>query len=109
MNMNRIAQLRNEYGIKQADLARRVGIAPNTLSNYENENRQLFPEMIRKICAVFGVTSDYLLGFSSFPGPAVSEEDAAVLDAYHALPPELRTVVDSALDQYKAKKITAAG
>lgn len=107
--MNRITQLRNEHGMKQADLARRLGVAPNTLSYYENEKRQLFPEMIRKICAVFGVTSDYLLGFSSFPGPAVSEEDAAVIAAYHELPKEIRKIVDSALEPYKETKKTAAG
>ena len=107
--MNRIAQLRNEHGMKQTDLARRLGIAPNTLSNYENENRQLFPEIIRKICAVFGVTADYLLGFSTVRGTGLTEEEWQLVAAWRAADPRARQMVELALEPYSAKKETAAG
>lgn len=43
------------------------------------------------------------LGLSRQPDPAASELDSALLAAYHAAPAEIRTIVDTALDPYKAK------
>jgi hypothetical protein len=52
-------------------------------------------------CDLFGCTSDYLLGRSASPLPVISPEDAAVLDAYHALPLEIRKAVDGLLAPYR--------
>ena len=38
--MNRIAQLRKEHGYSQAQLAKLIGVAQNTISNWEQKKRE---------------------------------------------------------------------
>lgn len=79
-----------------------LSVGNTAISQYEGDKRQIEPGHINKLCDLFGCTADYLLGRSDVRTPAVSEEDAAVLEAYHALPPELRRAVDGILEPYRA-------
>lgn len=99
--MNRIRELRQEKGWTQTQLGARVGMAKTTISGYEKGDHQVDPEMICKLCDLFGCTADYLLGRSLSPAPVMSSQDALVLEAYHALPPELRRAVDGILEPYR--------
>ena len=78
--MNRITQLRKEANLNQSDLAKFVGCSTMAISNYENENRKIPPEVIAKLCSAFNVTSDYLLGFSdtNAKSPAAQGSEAVV-------------------------------
>ena len=107
--MNRIKELRIEYELKQADLADALGVVRTAVSNYENEVNQLDAPTIRRLCEIFGVSADYLLGLSSRRSPEISPEDAELLAAYHAAPEQIRKIVDAALDDYRKKETTAAG
>ena len=109
MELNRIKELRTAAGMKQEDLARRLKVSRQSISNYENSIRQLDLETIEKLCRIFGCTADYLLGLSSRRSPGISEDDAALLDAYHAASPKDRRLVDDILEEYKEKESTAAG
>ena len=60
--MNRIAQLRKAAGLSQSELARHLGIAQNTLSQYENEVRNPTSAVIMHIADIFGVTPNHVLG-----------------------------------------------
>lgn len=100
--MNRIRELREANGWTQAQLGKRIGVAKTTITGYEREDRQPTPATICALCDLFGCTADYLLGRSASPLPVISPEDAAVLDAYHALPLELRRAVDGILAPYRA-------
>lgn len=60
--MNRIAELRKDRGLSQAELAQNINIAQNTLSQYENGKRTLPIRIIDRLTAFFGVTPNYLLG-----------------------------------------------
>ena len=100
--MNRIRELRELRGLKQEELGRKLNVGKGAISRYEGEKRQLDPATICALCDLFGCTSDYLLGRSPSPRPVISPEDAAVLDAYHALPLELRRAVDGILAPYRA-------
>ena len=99
--MNRIRDLRLGKGWTQDQLGKRIGVARNTVSGYESEQRQLDPGTISTLCDLFGCTADYLLGRSASPLPVISPEDASVLAAYHALPLELRRAVDAILEPYR--------
>lgn len=99
--MNRIKDLRTAAGMSQAQLGRAIGCVGQTVSKMETETRQLDPSTIHALCDYFGCTSDYLLCRSPSPLPVISREDAAVLDAYHALPLELRRAVDAVLEPYR--------
>lgn len=86
--MNRIKELRIENGWLQSDLAARLSTGKNTVSRYETEQRQLDPETILKLCDVFNVSADYLLGRSTVRSLDLSEDELALVNAYRGLSAE---------------------
>lgn len=109
--MNRIKELRQQNGWTQSDLARKISAVKSTVSRYESESAKLDPDTIARLCAIFGVTADYLLGLSAQRTAQISDEDAALVEAYHAAPESVRAGIDALLQPYKEKKSTntAAG
>ena len=103
--MNRIKELRMSRGMTQKELAKQLKCAPTAVSKYELEQLGIDAETICQLCDIFGCTADYLLGRSSSPAPVIAQEDAAVLDAYHAAPQEIRAIVDTALAPYHPSAI----
>lgn len=83
--MNRIKELRIKNGWLQSELAARLNTGKNTVSRYETEQRQLDPETILKLCEIFDVTADYLLGRSAVRSFALSADEAELLAGYRAL------------------------
>ena len=61
----RLRMLRAEYKLTQAEVANKLGITQQTYSKYENQSINLDSEAIIKICSLYGVSSDYLLGIES--------------------------------------------
>ena len=102
--MNRIRELRVAAGWRQQDLADKLKMAKTAVSKFELEQNDLSTEVIWKLCDVFGVTADYLLGRSSNPAPAISDEDAALLRAYHAAPPSVVAGIQALLQPYTQEK-----
>lgn len=107
--MNRIRDLRKEAGWQQSDLSAMLSSSRQAVSKWETGQIDLNTDTIRRLCEIFGVSADYLLGLSSRRSPEISPEDAELLAAYHAAPEEIRDIVDGALARYKGEKITAAG
>ncbi len=60
--MNRIAELRKTANISQAKLGKIIGVAQNTVCNWENGNREPDQVSLNKIADYFNVSVDYLLG-----------------------------------------------
>lgn len=58
----RIGEMRAAFGWSQVELAKRLGVAKQTVSNWENENIQPSIEMLVRLAKIFGVSTDYLLG-----------------------------------------------
>lgn len=58
---NTIKELRLAHGINQVELARKLSVAKQTVSNWENNNIQPSVDMLVKIADYFNVTTDYLL------------------------------------------------
>lgn len=63
----RIQELRVAFGWSQVELAKRLGVAKQTVSNWENENIQPSIEMLVRLARQFNVTTDYLLGLENIP------------------------------------------
>ena len=63
----RIRQLRQARSMSQVDLAKRLNVTKQSVSNWENDNIQPSIEMLVKLSAVFSVSTDYLLGLSDDP------------------------------------------
>lgn len=63
----RICEMRTAFGWSQVDLAKRLGVAKQTVSNWENENIQPSIEMLVRLSKLFNVSTDYLLGLDDIP------------------------------------------
>ena len=57
-----IRRLRMARGITQVELAHRLGVSKQSVSNWESNNIQPSIELLEKIADLFGVTTDHLLG-----------------------------------------------
>lgn len=68
----RIAALRRESGLSQAELAKRLQISPSAMGMYEQGRREPSMETLVAIAREFGVSTDYLL-----TGSPREQEEAA--------------------------------
>ena len=107
--MNRIKDLRQERGWKQDELGEMIKVGRGSVSRYESEVRQLDPATIHALCDLFGCTSDYLLGRSTFRDAVITEEQAELLRAYEALPLEIRRAVDVLMAPYRTAEKKKTG
>ena len=57
----RIAVLRIEKGLSQAELARRLCISASAVGMYEQGRRMTSLDLVVRLAREFGVTTDYLL------------------------------------------------
>ena len=106
--MIRIKELRVERGMKQTDLAELLNVSRGTVSNYELGVHTMDVDVIRQLCEIFGVTADYLLGFSSVRSSSIPEADYALVTAYHAAPASVRAGIDALLEPYQRQEEPAA-
>ena len=68
----RIAALRREKNMSQAELAKALKISPSAVGMYEQGRREPAGEILVKMAEIFEVTTDYLL-------TGIPREDDAVL------------------------------
>jgi len=89
---NRIRLLREEEGLKQAELAQILGVRQNTLSTWETGRYEPDNEMLRRIADHFNVSVDFVLGKSPVKNikiPQVSTIQAInILRAVEEMSPE---------------------
>lgn len=71
---SRIKQLRDDRGLSQNALAKKINISQSTVAAWELGRREPTLDGIETLCAFFGVTSDYLLGRVDTPLSAVPVE-----------------------------------
>lgn len=62
----RIKELRLENNMTQKQLAEKLQVDFRTVSFWENERFEPNIEQIFKLCALFGVSSDYLIGIKEY-------------------------------------------
>lgn len=61
----RIKELRIARGLSQVELAEKLCVSKQSVSNWENDNIQPSIEMLIKISRIFSVSTDFLLGEDS--------------------------------------------
>ena len=88
-----IYELRMSFGWTQVQLAKKLGVTKQTVSNWENDNIQPSIDMLVKISKTFNVTTDYLLGLT--PTNSISVD---------GLPTEFVSHIVQIINDYKAKK-----
>lgn len=57
-----LKELRQEKGWSQDELAKQLNTSQKSISRYELERFDLSTDMIVKICNLFEISADYLLG-----------------------------------------------
>ena len=90
----RIAELRLALGWSQVELSKRLRVAKQTVSNWENDNIQPSIEMLVRLAKLFNVTTDYLLGMESVPRISIE-----------GLPDAVVAHICLLIDDYRAVKI----
>lgn len=88
----RINELRISRGWNQVQLAQKLSITKQTVSNWENENIQPSIEMLVRLAKLFGVSADYLLGLN----------ETAYINT-EGLPVHFVAHLTQLIDDYKAK------
>ena len=56
-----LKKLRKAYGISQVELATKLNVSKQSISNWENNNIMPSIDMLKKICAFFACSSDFML------------------------------------------------
>ena len=88
MSKNRLKELRRKHRVTQAQLAKDLCVAQNTVSNWENNRRDIDNQTLLDLSRYFKVSIDYLLSNSNDPHPpdlSVYEESDALQAAVQAL------------------------
>lgn len=60
----KIKQLRRQKNISQIALAKQLGVSKSVISSYENSVHYPPYDVLLQMARIFGVSTDYLLGFS---------------------------------------------
>ncbi|APC08571.1 helix-turn-helix domain-containing protein [Neomoorella thermoacetica] len=63
----RLRKLREEKGLTQIELAKKLSLANSTISQYEANKRTPDPPTLQRLADFFGVSIDYLLGRTNTP------------------------------------------
>lgn len=99
-----LKDLRERRDITQGELAKILEVSPSTVGMWEQGRRQPDYDMLVKIAAFFGVTTDYLLGngpvtLPIFPQSILARGENRLLEGFRALSQggkdTLLTVLDS--------------
>ena len=61
----RLKELREEKGLSQMELSKRIDITQPAIARYELSKTEPRASDIKKICLFFGVTADYLIGLEN--------------------------------------------
>ena len=72
--MNRIKELRVENELLQSDLASRLKVRQNTVSNWETGRSEPDQDALREMSKIFDVSIDYILGNTDIKKPLTSED-----------------------------------
>lgn len=67
MPPNRIKELREDFDIKQREIACYLNVAQNTYCNYENGVQEI--SLLVKLSRYYSVNLEYLLGLTDIPSP----------------------------------------
>lgn len=96
----RLKQLREETGLTQEELAKKLNISRGTYAHYETGKREPNFETLQSLASYFEVSVDYLLGNSLLKNS--SEQIAFHLNT-EGLDPDDLIVIQNLIDQMRKK------
>lgn len=63
--MNRLKDLREDKDLLQKDVAKLINIPTRTYSSYENEERSLPIDILKKLAIFYNTSSDYIINLTN--------------------------------------------
>lgn len=97
----RLKTLRKEFGFTQTDLAEKLNLSRSTYSGWESEGKEPDIATICELAGLFGVSCDYLLGYSderTHTNTLFVEDYSTFKKHFDNLPAELKPLVTSIFD-----------
>ena len=61
----KLRDLRLEKGLDKSEVSKLLGLSKNAFGNYEAGIREPSLDILKRICIIFDVSSDYLLGLEN--------------------------------------------
>ena len=109
----KLKMLRESKGITQAEFAKIIGVAQQTVGSWEKGNSAPNYEILKKIADYFNVSADYLLGRENAnKNISLSDEQKHLLKDFDSLNADGRntlwTVLNSLCVTHSAQRMTAA-
>ena len=84
--MKNLIALRERCGLRQVDVAEKIGVSKQCYGSYETDKRQASYETLCKLADFFDVTVDYLLEREQTSLQQLPPEHAELLRIYEVLP-----------------------
>ncbi len=81
---NRIYELRKDAQMSQQQLADKIGVNKQTISQYERGVREPQFDTLGKLCDFFNVSIDYLLGRDSVTMRLLTSDEVKLINAYRS-------------------------
>lgn len=105
--MNRIKELRRQFGYNQAFLAKLLNCTTATISRYETGKNEPDNATIMRLCDIFLCSADYLLCRTDSPAeqlPAAAELKSALQQQIESLSPEEQAMVEAFVAGLRASR-----
>jgi transcriptional regulator with XRE-family HTH domain len=103
----RIARLRRQRGVTQADLARALGVSQPVVSNYEHDVIRLSGDAIVALAKILAVSADEILGLGKLARTASTTETKRhiyrQLESIDRLPKRDQEALARTIDAFLAK------
>ena len=101
----RLKQLREEYGLSQAALARKLGVAQSTVGMWESGVNKPERDNLELLSDLYGVSIDYILGRENSQNGHVTlpEDEERLLQNYRSLGTEEKNTVQDFIENKKQK------
>ena len=91
--MNRIKDLRKAQGLTQEELGKKLNVQKSAISKYEKGLVIPNGDVLKRLSAIFNVSTDYLLDNEVVQTEKYSEEETQLLDDYRYLDKEGKGLV----------------
>lgn len=93
--MNRIKELRQAQGLTQEELGKKLNVQKSAISKYEKGIVIPNGDVLKRLSAIFNVSTDYLLNNEVSRSEKYSEEETQLLNDYRYLDKEGKNLVRS--------------
>ena len=94
MFCKRLEGLRISYNLTQKQLADKLGVTKQTVSNWENDNILPSIETLMRICQFFNVSTDYVLGLDNKKYIEVSDLSLEVVSHIQQIINDIKTIIE---------------